>query len=150
LNMINKINLNNIIMSLIPMSYFVWSADFTGAVLVLLGLCILDLFTGIRKAQKLGELSSRVAIRKSVEKAFNYGTFLIVGYLVNMFVLSLEPTGYLATLVISLFGNIIEYLFIGFVGFLIGVEGYSILENLAAMGMPVPQKLINRWSKNIK
>lgn len=26
--MFTKINLNNIIMSIIPMSYFVWSADF--------------------------------------------------------------------------------------------------------------------------
>ncbi len=56
-------------MSLIPMSYFVWTADFTGAVLVLLGLCCLDLFTGIRKAQKLKIFSSTIAVEITKNKA---------------------------------------------------------------------------------
>jgi len=67
-----------------------------------------------------------------------------------MFFLSLEPTGYAAKLLMSLIGEFIQYLFILFAGFLIGVEGWSILENLAEMGMPVPMKIISKWGKNVK
>lgn len=147
--MFTKINLNNIIMSIIPMSYFVWSTDFTGAVFVLFGLCVLDLLTGIRKAQYLGILSSSIAISRSKKKAMDYLTLLIAGYLVNMFILSLEPTGYIATFIMSFIGEFINYIFILVVAYLIGVEFYSILENLAKIGVPIPKKIINKWSNNI-
>ena len=150
MTMLSKINENTLILSLIPTGYFIWTLDFTGAILILFLLMCLDLFTGIRKAIYLNCLSSRIAVQKSVDKAFNYGTFLIVGYLINMFFLSLEPTGYAAKLLMSLIGEFIQYLFILFAGFLIGVEGWSILENLAEMGMPVPMKIISKWGKNVK
>jgi len=145
-----KININTIIMGLLPTGYFIWSFDFSGAVLILFILMCLDLITGIRKAIYLNCLSSRVAVQKSVDKAFNYGTFLIVGYLINMFFLSLEPTGYVAKFLMSLVGEFIQYLFILFAGFLIGVEGWSIVENLSEMNMPVPMSIISKWGKNVK
>lgn len=145
-----KINIDNLIMGIIPASYFMWSADFWGAVIILFLLMIIDLITGIRKAIFLGCLSSRVAVQKSREKAFNYGTFLIVGYLINMFFLSLEPSGVIAKFFMTWFGEFVQYMFIGFAGFLIGVEGWSILENLSEMGMPIPQKLVSKWGKNAK
>ena len=146
----DKININTIIMGLIPTGYFIWSFDFTGAVIILFLLMILDLLTGIRKAIYLKCLSSRIAVQKSVDKAFNYGTFLIVGYLINMFFLSLEPTGYVANFLMVCVGEFIQYMFIMFAGFLIGVEGWSIIENLSVMGMPVPKKIIKNWGRNIK
>jgi len=145
-----KINDTSLAMSMIPTSYFIWTADFTGACIVLFILIVLDLLTGVRKAQKQGCLQSRIAFRKTSEKLINYGTFLLVGYVINMFFLSLEPSGYVAIFLMNLIGEMIEYMFIGFVGFLLGVEGYSILENLAELGMPIPQKIIKNWSKNVK
>lgn len=144
------LNIKQFIMAIIPTSYFVWTADFTGACLILAGLMGLDLITGIRKAIYLGCLSSKIAKEKTIKKILDYTTFLVAGYLVNMFFLSLEPTGYVAKFIMNCIGEFIEYGFIIFVGFLIGVEGYSILENLAEMGMPMPQKIVSVWSKNIK
>lgn len=118
--------------------------------MVLFLLMCLDFITGIRKAMFLGCLSSTIARKKSFEKSLNYGTFLIVGYLINMFFLSLEPTGYVAKFIMNLIGEFIQYIFIVFTGFLIGVEGWSVIENLNVIGMPIPQKLINLWGKNIK
>lgn len=137
-------------LGIIPANYFLWTGDFTGACLVLLVLVILDFITGIRAAQKNGTLSSSIAVSKTKNKAANYLTILLVGYLMNMFYLSLTIEGMVAHFMIDLVGGFLDCIFILFAGFLIGVEGYSILENLSKMGQKLPEKIINNWSKNIK
>jgi phage-related holin len=47
-------------------------------------------------------------------------------------------------------GGFIDCAFILFAGFLIGVEGYSVLENLAKMGQKLPKKIVEEWNNNIK
>jgi len=138
------------IMGIIPANYFLWTADFAGACLVLLFLIIIDFITGIRAAQKNGTLSSSIAVSKTKNKAANYLTILLVGYLMNMFYLSLTIEGMVAHFMIDLVGGFLDCMFLLFVGFLIGVEGYSVLENLAKIGQKLPKKIIKEWSKNIK
>jgi phage-related holin len=67
-----------------------------------------------------------------------------------MFYLSLTIGGMVAHFMIDLVGGFLDCIFILFVGFLIGVEGYSILENLAKLGQRIPKKITDNWSKNIK
>jgi len=135
---------------IIPASYFLWTQEFTGACIILFLLIILDTITGIRAAQKQGLFSSGVAVSKTKNKAANYLTILLVGYLMNMFYLSLTIEGMVAHFMIDLVGGFLDCIFILFVGFLIGVEGYSILENLAKLGQRIPKKITDNWSKNIK
>jgi len=135
---------------IIPASYFLWTQEFTGACIILFLLIILDTITGIRAAQKNGTLSSSIAVSKTKNKAANYLTILLVGYLMNMFYLSLTIEGMVAHFMIDLVGGFLDCIFILFVGFLIGVEGYSILENLAKLGQRIPKKITDNWSKNIK
>ena len=138
------------IMGIIPANYFLWTSDFAGGCLILFVMIVVDFITGIRSAQKQGVFSSRVAVNKTKTKAINYLTILLVGYLINMFYLSLTIEGIVAHFMIDLVGGFLDCMFLLFVGFLIGVEGYSILENLAKMGQKLPEKIINNWSKNIK
>ena len=138
------------IMGIIPANYFLWTADFAGACLVLFLLIIIDFITGIRAAQKNGTLSSSIAVSKTKNKAANYLTILLVGYLINMFYLALTIDGYVAKFMVSLIGGFLDCIFLLFVGFLIGIEGYSILENLSKMGQRIPKKITDNWSKNIK
>jgi phage-related holin len=51
---------------------------------------------------------------------------------------------------IASIGGFLRCAFILFAGFLIGVEGYSILENLSRMGQKLPNKIIKDWNNNIK
>lgn len=138
------------IMGIIPANYFLWTSDFAGGCLILFVMIVIDFITGMRAAQKQGIFSSGVAISKTKTKAVNYLTILLVGYLMNMFYLSLTIDGYVAQFMISLIGGFLDCIFLLFVGFLIGVEGYSILENLAKLGQRIPKKIIKNWSKNIK
>ena len=73
-----------------------------------------------------------------------------MGYLVNVFFVNVSIDGYVAEFLLSMIGGFLHCAFILFAGFLIGVEGYSILENLAKMGQKLPKKIIKEWSKNIK
>ena len=68
----------------------------------------------------------------------------------NMFYLSLTIEGIVAHFMIDLVGGFLDCMFLLFVGFLIGIEGYSILENLAKMGQKLPKKIVEGWGKNIK
>ena len=138
------------ILGFIPANYFLWTSDFAGACIILFLLIVLDTITGIRAAQKNGTLSSSIAVSKTKDKAINYLTILLVGYLINMFYLSLTIEGMVAHFMIDLVGGFLDCMFILFAGFLIGVEGYSILENLAKIGQKLPKKIIEEWSKNIK
>ncbi len=144
-----ELSTKQFIMGIIPANYFLWTSDFAGACLVLLFLIIIDFITGIRAAQKQGVFSSRVAVNKTKTKAINYLTILLVGYLMNMFYLSLTIDGYVAQFMVSLIGGFLDCIFLLLVGFLIGVEGYSILENLAKIGQKLPKKITDKWSKNI-
>jgi phage-related holin len=138
------------IMGIIPANYFLWTSDFAGGCLILFVMTVVDFITGMRAAQKEGVFSSGVAISKTKTKAVNYLTILLVGYLINMFYLSLMIEGIVAHFMIDLVGGFLDCMFLLFIGFLIGVEGYSILENLAKMGQKLPKKIISNWSKNIK
>jgi phage-related holin len=138
------------IMGIIPANYFLWTSDFAGGCLILFVMTVVDFITGMRAAQKEGVFSSGVAISKTKTKAVNYLTILLVGYLINMFYLSLMIEGIVAHFMIDLVGGFLDCMFLLFIGFLIGVEGYSILENLSKIGQKLPKKIISNWSKNIK
>jgi phage-related holin len=138
------------IMGIIPANYFLWTSDFAGGCLILLLLIIIDTLTGIRAAQRNGVFTSSVAIGKAKTKAVNYFTILLVGYLMNMFYLSLQIDGLVARFMVDLVGGCLDCLFLLFTGFLIGIESYSILENLAKLGQKLPKKIVENWSKNIK
>lgn len=137
-------------MGLLPASYFIWSADFAGGCLILFVMIVIDFITGMRAAQKQGLFSSGVAISKTKTKAVNYLTILLVGYLMNMFYLSLQIDGLVARFMVDLIGGCLDCLFLLFIGFLIGIEGYSILENLAKLGQKLPKRIVENWSKNMK
>ena len=145
-----SINIKQFIMGILPASYFIWTDQFTGACIILFLLIILDTITGIRAAKKLKIFSSSMAVQRTTEKSKNYLTILIVGYLVNVFFVNVSIDGYVAEFLLSIIGGFLHCSFILFAGFLIGVEGYSILENLAKMGQKIPKKIIKEWSKNIK
>ncbi len=137
-------------MGILPASYFIWTDQFTGACIILFLLIVLDTITGIRAAKKLKIFSSTIAVERTTNKAKNYLTILIVGYLMNVFFLNISIDGYVAEFMISMIGGFLRYAFILFAGFLIGVEGYSVLENLAKMGQKLPKKIIKDWNNNIK
>jgi toxin secretion/phage lysis holin len=137
-------------MGILPASYFIWTDQFTGACIILFLLIILDTITGMRAAKKLKIFSSSIAVQRATEKAKNYLTILIVGYLINVFFINVSIDGYVAEFMIASIGGFLRCAFILFAGFLIGVEGYSILENLSRMGQKLPNKIVEDWSKNIK
>lgn len=137
------------IIGILPASYFLWTQEFTGACIILFLLIILDTITGMRAAKKLKVFSSSIAVQRATEKSKNYLTILIVGYLVNIFFVNVSIDGYVAEFLLSMIGGFIDCIFILFAGFLIGVEGYSILENLAKMGQKLPKKIVEEWGKNI-
>ena len=141
---------NSIILGFIPASYFLWTDQFWGACIILFLLMVVDAITGIRKAKQFGEFSSTLAREKTTQKAMNYLTVLVVGYLINVFFLNASIDGYVAQFLMDYIGGFIHCSFIVFAGFLIGVEGYSILENLSKIGVPMPKKITDNWSKNIK
>ena len=145
-----ELSTKQFIMGIIPASYFLWTDQFTGACVILFLLIILDTMTGMRAAKKLKVFSSTIAIKRASNKAKNYLTILIVGYLINIFFVNVSIDGYVAEFLLSMIGGFIDCAFILFAGFLIGVEGYSILENLAKMGQKLPNKIVEDWSKNIK
>ena len=137
-------------MGIIPASYFIWTDQFTGACIILFLLIVLDTITGMRAAKYLKIFSSAMAIQGATSKAKNYLTILIVGYLINVFFLNISIDGYVAEFMIASIGGFLRCAFIIFAGFLIGVEGYSVLENLAKMGQKLPSKIIKEWNDNIK
>ena len=145
-----NINIKQFIMGILPASYFLWTEQFTGACIILFLLIVLDTITGMRAAKKLKIFSSTIAVQRTTKKAKNYLTILIVGYLVNVFFINVSIDGYVSEFLIAMIGGFLHCAFILFAGFLIGVEGYSVLENLAKMGQKLPKKIIKEWSKNIK
>ena len=138
------------ILGLFPASYFIWTDQFTGACIILFLLIVLDTITGVRAAKYLKIFSSTIATQRTTNKAKNYLTILIVGYLMNVFFINVSIDGYVAEFMIASIGGFLRCAFILFAGFLIGVEGYSILENLSRMGQKLPNKIVEDWGKNIK
>ena len=145
-----ELSTKQFMVGILPASYFLWTDQFTGACVILFLLIILDTITGMRAAKKLKVFSSTIAIKRASNKAKNYLTILIVGYLINIFFVNVSIDGYVAEFLLSMIGGFLHCSFILFAGFLIGVEGYSILENLAKMGQKLPNKIVEDWSKNIK
>ena len=145
-----ELSTKQFMVGILPASYFLWTDQFTGACIILFLLIILDTITGMRAAKKLKVFSSTIAIQRTTEKAKNYLTILIVGYLTNIFFINISIDGYVAEFLLSMIGGFLHCSFILFAGFLIGVEGYSVLENLAKIGQKLPKKIIEEWSKNIK
>ena len=145
-----ELSIKQFIMGILPASYFIWTDQFTGACIILFLLIILDTITGMRAAKKLKIFSSTIAVQRTTEKAKNYLTILIVGYLVNIFFVNVSIDGYVAEFLIDSIGGFLRCAFILFVGFLIGVEGFSVLENLAKMGQKLPNKIIKEWNDKIK
>ena len=145
-----ELSTKQFMVGILPASYFLWTDQFTGACIILFLLIILDTITGMRAAKKLKVFSSTIAIKRASNKAKNYLTILIVGYLINIFFVNVSIDGYVAEFLLSMIGGFLHCSFILFAGFLIGVEGYSVLENLAKIGQKLPKKIIEEWSKNIK
>ena len=145
-----ELSTKQFMVGILPASYFLWTDQFTGACIILFLLIILDTITGMRAAKKLKVFSSTIAIKRASNKAKNYLTILIVGYLINIFFVNVSIDGYVAEFLLSMIGGFLHCSFILFAGFLIGVEGYSVLENLAKMGQKLPNKIVEDWSKNIK
>lgn len=145
-----ELSTKQFIMGILPASYFLWTDQFTGACIILFLLIILDTITGMRAAKKLKVFSSTIAIQRTTEKSKNYLTILLVGYLINIFFVNVSIDGYVAEFLLSMIGGFLHCAFILFAGFLIGVEGYSILENLAKIGQKLPKKIVEDWGKNIK
>jgi len=82
---------------------------------------MLDLLTGVAKAIKKKEVVTSYGIRRTVVKMLQYGVFLIVMHGLDSFEVKGEKT--------EIFGWIIT----GAYSFLMGVEGKSILENIAVL-----------------
>ena len=145
-----ELSTKQFIMGILPASYFIWTDQFTGACIILFLLIVLDTITGMRAAKYLKIFSSAMAIQGATNKAKNYLTILIVGYLINVFFLNISIDGYVAEFMIASIGGFLRCAFILFAGFLIGVEGYSVLENLAKMGQKLPNKIIKEWNDKLK
>ncbi len=137
-------------LSLIPTAYFIWTDQFTGACIVLFLLIILDTLAGVISACRRKEFCSSILKDRAVLKSSNYLIYLIAGYLVHMFIISIETSGWVTGLFYNLLGDLVDCTFIGFVGFLIIGELLSILENLSIMGCPLPQRIIEKISTNEK
>lgn len=82
---------------------------------------ILDLITGIAKAWHNKQAITSYGFRRTVVKAVQYGTFLVVMHILDNFEIDGERT--------EMFGWIVT----GAYSFLMGVEGKSILENIVAL-----------------
>jgi len=82
---------------------------------------ILDLITGMAKAWHNKQAITSYGFRRTVVKAVQYGTFLVVMHILDNFEVDGERT--------EMFGWIVT----GAYSFLMGVEGKSILENIVAL-----------------
>ncbi len=82
---------------------------------------ILDLITGIAKAWHNKQAITSYGFRRTVVKAVQYGTFLVVMHILDNFEVDGDKT--------EIFGWIVT----GAYSFLMGVEGKSILENIVAL-----------------
>ena len=82
---------------------------------------LLDLITGVTKAWHLKQAITSYGFRRTVIKAVQYGVFLIVMHILDNFEVDGER--------VELFGWIVT----GAYSFLMGIEGKSILENIATL-----------------
>ena len=88
----------------------------------LLTLTVLDIVTGVMLAAAKKEVSSSVAMHGFAKKV---GIYVLVG---------------VAVALDGMFGTA-QYLRGATIGFFIGVEGLSIIENWGGFGLPLPRKL---------
>lgn len=91
----------------------------------LITMTVLDYITGLLKAKKLRELSSEVAFWGGMKKLLIY---IVVALAVMIDQVIEGDMAIMRGLVI---------------GFYIATEGLSILENIGALGVPLPQRLID-------
>ncbi len=97
---------------------------FDALLLTLAGFCAADYVTGVTKAILKRELHSGAAFRGGLKKAL---IFVVVAVAVGLDHV-LAPQG-------ALFRGLA-------IGYYIAAEGLSILENVAACGVPLPRKLV--------
>ena len=100
--------------------------DFNIALQVLVVFMIIELISGIAKACVLGKLNSNVSFKSTVVKK---GCMLLVLIVAVMLDRLLNTNNWMFRTLISFY--------------LISTEGISILENIGALGVPIPQKLLN-------
>ena len=103
-----ELSTKQFMVGILPASYFLWTDQFTGACIILFLLIILDTITGMRAAKKLKVFSSTIAIQRTTEKAKNYLTILLVGYLINIFFVNISIDGYVAEFLLSMIGGFLH------------------------------------------
>lgn len=103
---------------------FVWG-ELNGLLLALIAFMVLDYITGLSVAWVKKELSSEVGFKGIAKKVFIL-ILVGVGNILDVYVFNLDGVCRSAV-----------------IGFYIANEGISILENAAALGLPLPKKLID-------
>lgn len=103
---------------------FVWG-ELNGLLLALIAFMVLDYITGLSVAWVKKELSSEVGFKGIAKKVFIL-ILVGVGNILDVYVFGLDGVCRSAV-----------------IGFYIANEGISILENAAALGLPLPKKLID-------
>lgn len=107
-----------------------WLGGWDMALSVLIGMTIMDYLTGLTKGFCTKTLSSDKGIRGGVKKISIY---IVVA-------LAVQVDNFAGSYFAALGGVAFRSLVIGYY---IAVEGLSILENLAAIGVPLPKLLTN-------
>ena len=103
---------------------FIWG-QLNGLLLALIAFMVLDYITGLSVAWIKKELSSEIGFKGIAKKVFIL-ILVGVGNILDVYVFKLDGVCRSAV-----------------IGFYIANEGISILENAAALGLPLPKKLID-------
>lgn len=101
--------------------------DIDGFLIAFLIFILCDYITGMISAAVRGELSSRIGIRGIAKKAGEL-ILVIVANVMDSLVFKGDSSSFRLMAILFLIGN----------------EGISILENLREIGVPIPQKIMNR------
>lgn len=101
---------------------------------ILLILIGLDTITGIAAALKYKRFNSK-GMQKLIKKIITYSTAIVTVRLLEIGILSLYETTLLTQIIVA---------------FLVITEAISVLENLAILGVPIPNSLLTFLLKNIK
>lgn len=101
--------------------------DIDGFLIAFLIFILCDYITGMISAAVRGELSSRIGIRGIAKKAGEL-ILVIVANVMDSLVFNGDSSSFRLMAILFLIGN----------------EGISILENLREIGVPIPQKIMNR------
>lgn len=121
------------ISSIIPAGIFYITEAEYAAMFILICLYLLDIITGLIKSKFLKiPITSKSATRKTLPKGILYMFALIVFYLGSRLPIPL-----------------VDFSFVYIVSVIAMIELYSNLENLACMGLDLPQKIINKINNKI-